>query len=78
MVIPKPFLGRFDLSKSLQPVKNFEESFKNMWMVPAVFASQFMFVNPAFAEVDPWVTSQPQGFPQNLIELNKAVIVQLE
>ena len=78
--VKKPFLGRFDLSTSFaRPIKDFDKKMKHLWTtVPVAFASQFLMVNPAFAngfEVAPpgFENMQPVGvgFPQNVIEINK-------
>ena len=53
----KPFLGRFDISQSLKPVKEFDKKMKHLWTLPTALASQFLFINPAFAANEP-----PPGF----------------
>lgn len=77
-------MGRFDLAKSTKPVKNFDKILRLLWFVPTVFASQFIFVSPAFAEV---MSAVPAGFEdfaqvnagplQLFIELNKFCITSM-
>ena len=37
---------------------------KPLWMVPTVFASQFMLINPAYADASPMFSNVPPGFEQ--------------
>lgn len=57
-----------------------------MWAVPLVFASQFMMIQPAYADgfgaappgFETFAPVMTGGFLQDIIELNKSAIIFVE
>lgn len=77
----KPYIGRFNLSESLNPLKGFEKIFDWMRKVPLVFLPLFAMPNAAMAygtppgEIPPgfedFTPIHQSDFVQDLITLNK-------